>query len=150
MANRQRENETSQGTTRAADPEVECVLQSLSPMKKSKKGNDYYTGMGSDGKKSICFIGFDSHTNKQLMSYRRKGESVAIKNCTVKTGPTDEIELFINCTTKIEYSAKKIDAKPVLIPDKTILEVLALEDDVVNLKAKVLSAEWSPKDSYKT
>ena len=76
------------------------------------------------------------------MSYRRKGESVAIKNCTVKTGPTDEIELFINCTTKIEYSAKKIDAKPILIPNKTILEVLAIEDDVVvNLKAKVLSAE---------
>ena len=142
MAKRQRESETSQETTRAADPEVECVIQSLSPMKKSKKGNDYYTGMGSDGKKSIRFIGFDSHTNEQLMSYQRKGESVAIKNCTVKTGPTDEIELFINRTTKIEYSPKKIAVKPIVIPDKTILEVLALEDGViVNLKAKVLSAE---------
>ena len=64
---------------------------------------------------------------------------MAIKNCTVKTGPT---ELFINRTTKIEYSPKKIYVKPIVIPDKTILEVLALEDGViVNLKAKVLSAE---------
>uniref|UniRef100_A0A1X7TBP7 Replication protein A OB domain-containing protein n=1 Tax=Amphimedon queenslandica TaxID=400682 RepID=A0A1X7TBP7_AMPQE len=56
--------------------------------------------------------------------------------------PSDEIELFINRTSKIEYSPKKIDVKPIVIPDKTIYEILALVDGVVvNSKAKVLSAE---------
>uniref|UniRef100_A0A1X7U2L1 Replication protein A OB domain-containing protein n=1 Tax=Amphimedon queenslandica TaxID=400682 RepID=A0A1X7U2L1_AMPQE len=142
MAKRQREDDTSQQSAAAENPEITCMIQSLSPMKKSKKGNDYYTGVCSDGNKSMRIIGFDSHSNEQLLSYKSKGETVAIKNCTVKTGPSEEIELFINRTSKIEYSPKKIDVKPIVVPDKTIPEILALEDGViVNVTAKVLSAE---------
>ena len=122
--------------------EITCMIQSLSPMKKSKKGNDYYTGVCSDGKKSIRIIGFDTQTNQQLLSHKSKGETVAIKNCTMKEGQSEEMEVFINRSSKIEYSPKKIDVKPIIVPDKTIRKILALEDGVVvNLKAKVLSAE---------
>ena len=57
----------------------------------------------------------------------------------MKEGQSEEMEV-LSC--KIEYSPKKIDVKPIIVPNKTIREILALEDGVVvNLKAKVLSAE---------
>uniref|UniRef100_A0A1X7VGY1 Uncharacterized protein n=1 Tax=Amphimedon queenslandica TaxID=400682 RepID=A0A1X7VGY1_AMPQE len=92
------ETSKDEGESSSATTSVECAIQSLSPMKKSKKGNNYYVGVGSDGQKSLRFIGFDSESNKTLNSYQMKGQSVSIRNCTLKPGEKED-EVFINRNT---------------------------------------------------
>ena len=121
--------------------EVQCAIESLSPMKKSKKGNEYYVGVGSDGQKNLRFIGFDSESNKKLTSFQLKGQSVSIRNCTKKPGEKED-EIFINRNTQIEQSPKKIVVKRTLFKTKTIREIMEVEDDImVHLRAKIIKAE---------
>ena len=39
--------------------EVQCVVQSLSDMKKAKSGVEYYDGIVTDGNRQLCIVGFD-------------------------------------------------------------------------------------------
>lgn len=139
MASKRKFSEEREASSSATS--VECAIQSISPMKKSKKGNDYYVGEGSDGRKSLRFIGFDSQSNEKLSSFQSKGQSVSIRNCTTKSGDKED-EIFINRNTVIEESSKTIDIKPTIIQTKPIRDITELEDGVmVHVRAKILSAE---------
>ena len=46
--------------------DVQFVIETLSPVKKSKKGSDYYDGIVSDGTRSVRLVGFDAKTQEAI------------------------------------------------------------------------------------
>ena len=90
--------------------DVQFGIETLSPVKKSKKGSDYYDGIASDGTRSVRLVGtrsvrlvgFDVKTQEAIDTYYKKGESVLLRNCNFKKGQNSETEILVNQSTKIE------------------------------------------------
>lgn len=127
-------------TTGVAD--VQFGIESLSPLKKSRKGADYYDGMVSDGTKSTRLVGFDQKTQEKMDTYYKKGESVMLRNCIIRKGRTSETEIHVNSNTQVEQSPKKFKIAPKVIQDSSVMDILNMKDGVsVNMKAKVMAVE---------
>lgn len=97
--------------TEMGNADIHGVVTSLSPVKKSKKGNTYYHGQLCDGKQSLRFVGFASSHQKMLKEFLEKRESVEIRNCQIKRSnrDSDKLELLVKGATKIHPSPKKFD-----------------------------------------
>ena len=55
-----------------ADADVHGIVTSLSPVKKSRGGNNYYVGEVCDGRKKLRFVGFSTNQQKQLHELKEK------------------------------------------------------------------------------
>ena len=64
--------------------DVHGVVTHLSPVKKSKKGNNYFYGQMCDGKNNVRFVGFASNHQKMLQDFLEKKEPVEVHNCQIK------------------------------------------------------------------
>ena len=91
--------------------DIHGVVTSISPVKKSKKGNTYYHGQVCDGKQSLRFVGFASTHQKLLRDFLDKREAVEIRNCQIKKSnrDSDKLEVMVKGATKIYPSPKKFD-----------------------------------------
>ena len=63
---------------------VHGSVASLSPMKLSFKGTNYFDGQLSDGENSIPLVGFDTKIHQELENLKQMNEPVAITNCEIK------------------------------------------------------------------
>ena len=66
--------------------DVQFGIETLSPVKKSKKGSDYYDGIASDGTRSVRLVGFDAKTQEAIDMYYKKGESVLLRRPKFRNG----------------------------------------------------------------
>ena len=73
---------------------IHGVVNSLSPMKKSKK---YFDGEISDGKASLRIFGFDSGVRRKLAEFEEGSSAVALSHCKVKQSRKgDQLEVQSN------------------------------------------------------
>ena len=86
----------SQVAEEAGSADIHGVVTSLSPLKRSKKGNNYYHGQLCDGKQSLRFVGFASNQQKMLEEFLEGRKSVQISNCQSPT----EIQISLRCWSK--------------------------------------------------
>ena len=87
------------------------VVTSLSPLKKSHVGSNYYIGEVCDGKQTLRFVGFSTSQQKQLGELKEKKQSVEIQNCQIKKyiWDSDNLEVLLKGTTKIITSPNKFE-----------------------------------------
>ena len=71
---------------------VHGIVTSLSPIKKSKKGNMYYHGQMCDGKQSMQFVGFASNHQKILQEFLNNKEYVKFATAKLR----NQIEIQTN------------------------------------------------------
>lgn len=74
----------SEVTEEAGSADIHGVVTSLSPLKRSKKGNKYYHGQVCDGNQSLRFVGFASNHQKMLEEFLEVRKPVEIRNCQIK------------------------------------------------------------------
>uniref|UniRef100_A0A1X7VL29 Uncharacterized protein n=1 Tax=Amphimedon queenslandica TaxID=400682 RepID=A0A1X7VL29_AMPQE len=91
--------------TEVAD--VQFGIKTLSPLKKSKKGTDYYNGDACDDTKS-----------------------------TYLKGQSSEVEIHVNPTTEVEQTSRKSDVKQQVIPESSISEIFDMDDCDSEFEAK--------------
>ena len=99
----------SQVAEEAGSADIHGVVTSLSPFKRSKKGNNYYHGQLCDGKQSLRFVGFASNQQNMLEEFLEGRKSVQIRNCQIKKSnrDSDKLEVLVKGATKICPSEKK-------------------------------------------
>ena len=56
-------------TDETSNVELHFGIEILSPVKKSKLGNEYYNAKVSDGTKSLRLVGFDPNTRDKLAQF---------------------------------------------------------------------------------
>lgn len=90
---------------------VHGVVTHVSPVKVSKKGNNYFHGEVSDGKKALRFVGFVPRQQEQLKEYQRSRRSVEMRNIQVKPSlrDTSKKEILVKGTSKISPSTQEFD-----------------------------------------
>ena len=85
------------------------VVGEVSPVKtsKTKSGVKYFDGTFTDGKKALRMISFDPKLRDQFEEAHKNKYPVALKNCFVKRGRTDELEILVNTKSSVMKSPKK-------------------------------------------
>ena len=58
--------------TEVNNADIHGVVTSLSPLKKSRVGSNYYIGEVCDGKQKLRFVGFSTSQQKQLSELKEK------------------------------------------------------------------------------
>ena len=92
----------------------------------------------TDGKKTICFVGFDDNSQTKIHDYFKSKKAVHFNNCTIKKSEyaNDDFEVVFGKWTSVEESPKKFDCDVVVI------------DDVQEFKnVKVIDTFQMPDDS---
>lgn len=87
---------------------VHGIVTSLSPMKKSKKGNNYYNGLLSDGNNTMRFVGFAPNHQKFFQEFMQQRKPIKICNCQIKKSSRDseKMEPIVKGATKLSPSWK--------------------------------------------
>ena len=111
----------SQVAEEAGSADIHGVVTSLSPLKRSKKGNNYYHGQLCDGKQSLRFVGFASNQQKMLEEFLEGRKSVQIRNCQIKKSNRDSDKL--KGATKICPSEKKFDVSKMEFQQTEAVEI---------------------------
>ena len=132
--------------TEVNNADIHGVVTSLSPLKKSRIGSNYYIGEVCDGKQKLRFVGFSTSQQKQLSELKEKKQSVEIQNCQIKKSirDSDKLEVLLKGTTKIVTSPKKFDVSPLEYDQdkpKEIIILSAIKDipthTIITAKVKV-------------
>lgn len=91
------------------------VVGQVSPLKSSKTKNRvrYFDGSFSDGKKTLRMISFDPKMRDGFEEAKKNQSSVALRNCIVKRGRSDKLEILLNGRSSMTRSPKKFK-----IPDE--------------------------------
>ena len=115
----------SQVAEEAGSADIHGVVTSLSPLKRSKKGNNYYHGQLCDGKQSLRFVGFASNQQKMLEEFLEGRKSVQIRNCQIKKSnrDSDKLEVLVKGATKICPSEKKFDVSKMEFQQTEAVEI---------------------------
>ena len=124
---------------------IHGMVTSLSPIKKSRVGSNYYIGQVCDGKQKLRFIGFSTTQQKQLNEMKEKKQSVELQNCQIKKyiRDSDKLEVFLKGATKILPSTKQFDVSPLEYDQDKPKEIMlsAIDDlpthTIVTAKVKV-------------
>ena len=103
----------------ATAADIQGVVKNISTMKLSQNGNKYYNGTLTDGKKTICFVGFDDNSQTKIHDYFKSKKAVRFNNCTIKKSEyaNDDFEVVIGKWTSVEELSKKFDCDVVVIDD---------------------------------
>ena len=125
----------SQVNDEVGSVDIHGVVTSLSPIKKSKKGNNYYHGQVCDGKKSLRFVGFASSHQKIFQEFLDKKECVEIRNCQIKKSnrDSDKLELLVKGGTKIYSSTKKFDVSAVEFQNAEAMNIILNQVDEIEV-----------------
>ena len=142
----------------ANNADIHGVVTSLSPVKKSRVGSNYYTGQVCDGKQKLRLVGFSTSQQKQLDELKDKKQSVEIQNCQIKKSirDSDKFEILLKGATKILPSPKKFDVSPLEYDQDRPKEVLlsAVNDlpihTLVTVKVKVANCSAPVSRGTKT
>ena len=137
----------SQVKEEVGNADIHGVVTSLSPLKKSKKGNNYYHGQLCDGKQSLRFIGFASNHQKILEEFVDDRKCVEIRNCQIKKSNrnSEKLEVLVKGGTKIYPSAKKLDVSKMEFQQTEAIEISLQQVDemevftIINVDVKVVS-----------
>ena len=123
----------SQVTEEAGSADIHGVVTSVSPLKKSKKGNNYYHGQLCDGKQSLRFVGFASNHQKMLEEFLEGRKSVEIRNCQIKKSnrDSDKLEVLVKGATKICPSEKKFDVSKMEFQQNESVEIMLEKVDEI-------------------
>ncbi len=130
--------------TEASDSaSVHGVVTYLSPVKKSKKGSNYFNATVSDGKTTCRLVGFKDSQQKKLKEAMEKKETIIFEDCQVKKAKRglDAMEILLKRTTSIAPSPKKFEVECSNDDDKLVLveEVERKKEfETVSLNAKVV------------
>lgn len=94
---------------------VHGIVTSLSPMKKSKKGNNYYNGLLSDGNNTMGFVGFAPNHQTIFQEFMHQRKCIEICNCQIKKSGHDseKMELLVKGATKLSPSGKSINVSSI-------------------------------------
>ena len=65
---------------------IHSVVTELSPVKCSKKKNEYFAGKPTDGKTTMQMVSFQPQLRSQLQASLDAATSVALSECQVKEG----------------------------------------------------------------
>ena len=130
--------------------DIHGVVTSLSPIKKSRIGSNYYIGQVCDGKQKLHFVGFSTSQQKQLNELKDQSQSVELQNCQIKKSirDSDKLEVLLKGATKILPSSKEFDVSPLEYDDNKPKEIMLCEVDklpthtLVTAKVKVYSKLW--------
>lgn len=95
----------------AINADIHGVVISLSPIKTSWVGGNYYICQVCDGKQKLCFASFSTTQQKEM---EEKRQSVKIQNCQNKQSiiELDTLDVQFKGTTKILPSTKQFDVSP--------------------------------------
>ena len=98
---------------------VHGVVTHLSPIKKSKKGNNYYHGRLCDGQNTIPFVGFAPSQQMLLKEFRETKKPIEMDNCQVKksTRDSEKMEVLLKGATKINPSKETFDVSDMEFQD---------------------------------
>jgi len=84
------------------------VVGQVSPVKKScNTGVEWFNSSFTDGKKTLRLISFDPKLRDQFEEAQKSRSPIAVKNCVVKRGRTDELEILLNGRSSLSQSPKK-------------------------------------------
>ena len=85
------------------------VVGQVSPLKTSKTKSSvrYFDGSFTDGKKTLRMISFEPKLHEQFEEAKKSQSPVALKNCIVKRGRNDELEILVNSKCAMIKSPKK-------------------------------------------
>lgn len=85
------------------------VVGQVSPLKtsKTKSGVKYFDGSFSEGKKTLRMISFEPKLREQFEEAQKSQSPVALKNCVVKRGRSDGLEILVNSKSVLIRSPKK-------------------------------------------
>ena len=101
----------SEVNSEASNVDIHGVVTSLSPVKKSRAGSNYYISQVCDGKQKLRFVGFSTTQQKQLTEMKEKKQSIELQNCQIKKSirDSDKLEILLKGATKILPSTKQFD-----------------------------------------
>ena len=90
---------------------IHAVVQSVSPMKKSKTCS-YFDGEVTDGKSTVRVYGFDCRVRRKLVEFGESRNVVVMSNCEVKRSQKgEELEILVTKHTEVEKSEKVFDVE---------------------------------------
>ena len=116
------------------------IIQSLSPLKKSRSNVDYFEGELADNTGKIRLFGFDRPLHEQLQSFQSSKQAVAVNGCNVtqnKKNSTFELKLPKN--TKFAKAKCQIDVAEDTNTKVTIADIATKpEFEKIVLDAKVI------------
>lgn len=109
----------SQMSDEVGSASVHGVVTHLSPIKKSKKGNNYYHGRLCDGQNTIPFVGFAPSQQMLLKEFCETKKPIEMDNCQVKksTRDSEKMEVLLKGATKINPSKETFDVSAMEFQD---------------------------------
>ena len=102
---------------------------SLSPVKTSRNSSTkYFSTQFSDGNQTIHFVSFEPKLWSQINDATANSTTVSLRNCSVKRGRQNDLEVFANSHTSIVNSPKKINVDQISILEHNSKCVRMLDD----------------------
>ena len=103
--------EVSEVVRASPNAKIHAVVQSVSPMKKSKTCS-YFDGEVTDGKSTMRVYGFDCGVRRKLVEFGESRNAVVMSNCEVKRSRKgEELEILVTKHTEVEKSEKVFDVE---------------------------------------
>ena len=138
----------SEVSCESPNAKIHAVVESLSPMKKSKTCS-YFDGHITDGKATMRVFGFDSGVRRKLVEFEDSKKAVALTNCEVKKARRGEdLEVLVTKKTEVEKSEKVFEVKSVPAETKKMGKIIMLKEltglapfQVVSVEVKVVGVE---------
>ncbi len=126
------------------------VAANVSPMKQGKRAR-YFDGKLTDGETQIRIVGFQGELRSRLASYQEKQESVALVDCKVKRGRSEELEVVLKSSSSVASSTKKFSIGDISAIGSSEIQLKALNDrnvyDKVCVSGKVIRVQEPVKVS---
>lgn len=104
---------------------IHGVMTHLSPVKKSRKGNNYFHGQVCDGVNSMRLVGFATLHQRALQDFLESQNAVEIRNCQIKKSNRDseKMEIVMKGATKICPSSKEFDISAIEFANNEATEI---------------------------
>ena len=116
------------------------IIQSLSPLKKSRSNVNYFEGELADNSGKIRLFGFDAPLHEQLQSFQDSKQPVAVNGCNVtQNKKNSSFELKLPKNTKLAQAKCNIDVAGDTNTKETIADIGSKpEFEKIIIDAKVL------------
>ena len=142
------ELQVSEVSSVSPNAKIHAVVESLSPMKKSKTCS-YFDGQITDGKTTMRVFGFDAGVRRKLVEFEDTKKAVALTNCEVKRSRRGEdLEVLVTKKTEVEKSEKVFEVESVSAETKKMGKIIMLKElmdlvpyQVVSVEVKVVGVE---------